>query len=335
MRTFDMGQSTNIEWADSTASTWTNCKEVSPGCLHCYARELAYRRGWVKPGEWGNADAYHRFVGFEKNAMALDRKAEASGKRLKVFPSLMDWLDTDVPVAWLADFMNVIHCTPNLDWLLLTKRPELFFVSIERIMLWQDGEISCDTEVFIDNWVLQGHAPANVWIGATVEDQPRTSRIPDLLKIPAAKRFLSVEPLLGPIRLPLNCPECGYTKMDNLIHGDHHICKRGAIPSIDWVIVGGESGPDARPCNVEWIRDVVRQCKAAGVPCFVKQLGSNPCADQSSVIPPADVNNPTLDPAAIAAWESYRHNARMHLKHSKGGNMEEWPEDLRVREMPV
>lgn len=122
-------------------------------------------------------------------------------------------------------------------------------------------------------------------------------RIPELLRIPAKVRFLSLEPLLGPIQLGVHqgyeCNlydyGCGETR-------------------VDWVIVGGESGPGARPCNVEWIRDIVRQCKAAGVKCFVKQLGSNPVMEPG----------PTTWPC----------------EHPKGGDPAEWPEDMRVREMP-
>jgi hypothetical protein len=163
--------------------------------------------------------------------------------------------------------------------------------------------------------------PSNVWLGASVEDQPRADeRIPELLRVPAAVRFLSIEPMLGPVKLddPIvtNHIQIGeqWSRYDWAFpltgrgwdaQGDE-IGRRPEFVSVDWVIVGGESGPKARPCHVEWIRSIVEQCKAAGVPCFVKQLGARPVLDGK----PLD------------------------LQDSKGGEPEKWPEDLRVREMP-
>lgn len=215
-----MSVTTKIAWADSTASPWFGCTEVSPGCVNCYAREMTLRRGWAG---WGDDAPRVRSKGFEKLVRKLNRVAwvcdtcgsykphlwdnkngvscrdcgtENNFRRPRVFPSLMDWLDPQVPVEWLADLLNIVADTPNLDWLLLTKRPELCFDRVNQATRCSHyrgaGRL----------WTLAGLVPHNVWIGVTCEDQTRIDqRIPELLKIPAKVRFLSVEPLLEPIDL--------------------------------------------------------------------------------------------------------------------------------------
>lgn len=234
--------------------------------------------------------------------------------RPRVFcASLADWLDDEVPFEWLADLMHLIRLTPNLDWLLLTKRPENWKLRTQCAngQLASIGDIDNPhsdsyllTAYMLADW-LEDKPPHNVWIGTSVEDQTRADeRIPELLKIPAKVRFLSVEPLLGPVDLR--------SHILGLIP-----YKPGYMPTscrlIDWLILGGESGPGARPCNVEWIRDIVRQCKVAGVATFVKQLGSCPRVLNIVGEPP---------------W------GELKLKRSKGGDPSEWPEDLRIREFP-
>lgn len=138
----------------------------------------------------------------------------------------------------------------------------------------------------------------NVWLGVSVEDQATADeRIPLLLRTPAAVRFVSYEPALGPVNL-LRYMSVPLAEIDN----------PGAM--LDWVIVGGESGPGARPFDIQWARNTVAQCKAAGVACFVKQVGSVP----------------------MERGERWRYEPK--LKDRKGGDWEEWPEDLRVREFP-
>lgn len=217
--------------------------------------------------------------------------------RPRIFPSLCDWIDDEVPIEWLADFLRVIYETPNLDWLLLTKRLEN----------WSPRLKACadiGSQLAID-WLSDGidrnskGAPPNVWIGTSVENQKYADeRIPALLKIPARVRFLSVEPLLGPIKIRAFEADGDPLYLPN-IAADIHL-----------VIVGGESGPGARLCNIEWIRDIKRQCEAALVPLFCKQLGS----------------------FVVEGQEPARRTVR--LKHPKGGDPSEWPEDLRVREFP-
>ena len=206
---------------------------------------------------------------------------------------------------------DLIDQTPNLDWLLVTKRPE----NIERMWIDRTGMES----------------RPNVWLGTTVENQQAADiRIPRLLSIPAKIRFLSVEPLLGPVHFDRGFSVRGVPWVED---GK----PAGISPGIDWVIIGGESGPNARPCRLNWIRNIVRQCKAAGVPVFVKQLGSKPVfyenADQATLSQwPKGVYFGTLsgrdddmeDGPSLAI-----------LNDPKGGDMDEWPEDLRVREVPT
>lgn len=295
-----MSEGTKIEWATHTFNPWTGCFPVSPGCLHCYMMALLKRFGKDGRKRTRTSESYW------KQAARWNREASNDAARQRVFPSLCDWLDDEVPIEWLADFLKLIHDTPNLDWLLLTKRPEKFFLQTLTVALqYADSHNDESFLEWLTLWSKEHQPPHNVWIGASAEDQKRADeRIPELLKIPAAVRFLSVEPLLGPVDLSTSE-------------------KGDVMAPVDWVIVGGESGPGARPCNVEWIRDIVRQCKAADVPCFVKQLGSRPML--------RDAPPPTYPPKRR---EYIDFGDRLKLNHPKGGDQAEWPEDLRVREFP-
>lgn len=237
--------------------------------------------------------------------------------RQKVFPSFCDWLDDEVPIHWLAEFLQLIHDTPNLDWLLLTKRPENWGERIEKALHICHDE----TAAWLDSWLdcvdmpERGDLPENVWIGTSVEDQQRADeRIPELLKIPAKLRFLSVEPLLGHVDLQMAL-ESFHTFAPDMSKNP---------PPVQWVIVGGESGPQSRPCNVDWIRSILRQCKTAQVPCFVKQLGK--FVDIDDCEDPAGFDR-TCESGTDGRWYA-------ELAHPKGGDPSEWPEDLRVRQFP-
>lgn len=181
-----------------------------------------------------------------------DLRAEAAGARARVFcASLADVFDNGVPAAWREDLWALIRRTPSLDWLLLTKRPS----NIARMLP--------------AGWGDEGGWP-NVWLGTTVEDQAEADRrVPHLLAVPARVRFLSCEPLLGPVDLSAALAAPG--------GGD------GAPPRVHWVIAGGESGPRARPYRAEWARSLRAQCGAAGVAFFHKQAGSARGADWPGV----------------------------------------------------
>jgi len=228
-------ENSKIEWCDHTFNPWTGCQKVSPACDNCYAEGWAKRTG--QAGLW-NGERRRTSVAYWREPAKWNRDAERDGVRRKVFcASLADVFDNKAMPSWRADLFDLIFATPHLDWLLLTKRPQNirdFFPSYPRGKIWP-----------------------NIWLGTTVENQVEADRrIPHLLLPPAAKRFLSCEPLLGPVDLiPL-------------------------IESIDWVIAGGESGPNARPMHPDWARSLRNQCQAAGVPFFFKQWGEHLVAEQ-------------------------------------------------------
>lgn len=302
-----MGANSKIEWTDHTFNPWIGCSKVHAGCAHCYAESLAKRTGKAIWGPEGT-----RVKTSEANwrlPLKWNREAERDGQRRRVFcASLADvfedwdgaiqhhdggklWMAPEEPgryVRWRdptlmldserqnilegrfrsatmadlrADLFSLIDATPHLDWLLLTKRPE----NVRRL------------------WSMNYHCPAdqaiwfmpNVWLGTSVSDQATADRmIPELLRCHALcpVLFLSIEPLLGPIDLKLECEGCalcwaskdGNTKVGKCFENGR---------AIDWVIVGGESGPGARPMHADWARSIRDQCQLAGVPFFFKQWG--------------------------------------------------------------
>lgn len=259
-------KNSHIEWTDHTFNPWEGCTKVSPGCAHCYAESRNARFGGGTAPNWGKGAPRRRTsVSNWNQPLKWDREAAASGVRPRVFcASLADWLDDEVPIEWLADLLDLIRRTPNLDWLLLTKRPQNWRSRIDHA----STSLIDAPELYewLEAWML-GTPPANVWVGTSVENQPMAdARIPLLLEIPAAVRFLSMEPLLGEVRPALRCTR------DTNGDGD---CDRhpDGCPSIHWVIVGGESGPHARPMRPDWARSIRDQCKAAGVPFHFKQWG--------------------------------------------------------------
>lgn len=251
-----MGTNTAIEWCDHTFNPWIGCTKVSPACDHCYAETQAAR---FKMAEWGqHAPRKRTSLDYWKQPLKWDRQASV---RRKVFcASMADVFDNhrSIDPQWRLDLWQLIRKTQNLDWLFLTKRPQNI-----RKMLPPD-------------W---GNGWPNVWLGTTVENQEEAERrIPHLLDVPAAMRFLSCEPLLGPVRLDsintLKYP--GAERLDALsgfAYGMFDDIASENLPSIHWVIAGGESGSNARPSHPDWFRDLRDQCAAADVPFFFKQWG--------------------------------------------------------------
>lgn len=270
-----MGADSKIEWCDHTFNPWEGCTKVSPGCANCYAEARNARFGggtspnWGKgaprrrtsPHNWDQPRKWNRDAAAAKHSADADRLNNGYGydepHRPRVFcASLADWLDDEVSPEWLTDLLQVIHETPNLDWLLLTKRPENFATRMQAA--WDAREErNMGGAALAHNW-KNGDAPKNVWIGTTVEDQARAhSRIVEVLGIPAWVHFLSCEPLLELVKLDLN------------------IEWKSPWPTakINWVICGGESGPGARPMHPDWARSLRDQCAAVGVPFLFKQWG--------------------------------------------------------------
>lgn len=255
-------KNSKIAWTTHTFNPWWGCVKVSDGCKHCYAETLAKRTGH---DVWGPTAPRRMFN--EKHwsvPLSWNRDAELAGERARVFcASMADVFEDYPPVeATRAKLWPLIEATSMLDWLLLTKRPENMNRFAPRE--WANG------------W------PSNAWALTTVESQATAWRIDELLDVPARVRGLSVEPMVGPVDLvdyledTVDFPGMG-------------------LRELHWVIIGGESGAGCRPMQIEWARDLMRQCQDAGVAVFMKQLGGHP---------------------------------------DKRDNPDEWPEDLRVREFP-
>lgn len=291
-----VGADTKIEWCDFTFNPWLGCTNVSPGCDHCYAEALMDKR--YHKVQWGAGQPRVRTS--EANwrmPIKWDKAAAAAGRRDRVFcASLADVFDNEVDPEWRRDLLRLIAHTQRLDWLLLTKR----IGNAHQMLRDAAGSFGMD---WGEHW-------RNVWIGATIVNQEEADRdIPKLLAVPAAKRFLSMEPLLGQVILPKLCDA-------GSVPGPHGVggvmcarcdgAQRYGCLGIDWVIVGGESGHKARPFHTDWAQSIVDQCQAAGVACFVKQLGAH----------------------VVQGFE------RRIKRDKKGGDMSEWPHELRVREVP-
>ncbi|CAJ7189942.1 Bacteriophage protein gp37 [Burkholderia pseudomallei] len=187
-----MSKNSKIEWCDHTWSPWEGCQKVGPGCDHCYAEARNIRFGGGKTINWGPGAPRRRTASASwKLPLRWDRKARELGTRLRIFPSLCDPFDNAVDPAWRRDFFELIADTPNLDWLLLTKRIANAGDMIVDALLQQPGLTAAP------KWPWP-----NVWLGATIVNQAEADRdIPKLLATPARVRFLSMEPLLGPVDL--------------------------------------------------------------------------------------------------------------------------------------
>lgn len=322
---------TNIEWTDETWNPTKGCSRVSPGCDNCYAMGQARRQD--KPGKPYHGLTIYRESGARKGVdwsgrvrfvpEMLDAPLRWRKPRRVFVNSMSDLFHESLSNEQIAAVFGVMAACPQHTFQVLTKRSKRMREWFE----WADAEtrrglitkhgtplalcasLAADhvgEGILIGLLERTSWSLPNVWLGVSAEDQQRADeRIPDLLATPAVVRFVSAEPLLGPVDL---------TRI-----------RHGSDPDLpvlpDWVIVGGESGQGARPCDVAWIRSIVAQCRAAGVACFVKQLGARP--EQRCVIHGRQ-------------WREVPGCPRCprEIEHRKGGNPEEWPSDLRVREFP-
>jgi protein gp37 len=301
-----MAATSKIEWCDSTFNGWIGCTKVSKACDDCYAarstpartkgiiwgpgqpRQRTAPDNWKLPVQWnreqfsecpachwrgvgaytvaGNAQHSHHLCQLCSTYMVPARR--------RVFAlSLGDWLDKDVPVEWLADLLQLIHDTPNLDWLLLTKRIGNFWERVSaagRVLMLYRGQVGAGSSGdWVEAWI-QGQPPENVYIGITVIDQAEVERdVPKLLDVPATVRFLSVEPMLGPIDLRGFLWHFGTESTGGCVPR----IQRWPDSCLHWVIIGGESGAKARPLNPAWVRDLVKQTLEAKVATLFKQWG--------------------------------------------------------------
>jgi protein gp37 len=326
---------TKIEWADSTLNPirargketrkvgWF-CEHVTPGCEHCYAEAMNRRLGTGIDFKRQNRDRVELFL----DEKLLTTPLRWLKPRRIFWNSMTDTFGDFVPDEFLDRQFAVMAVTPQHTHLLLTKRAKRMREYMTRIARDADSRLAdatrdtLDEETcnavanYINGWShmpddgnpLDGTKPRwplpNVWLGCSVEDQRRADeRIPELLATPAAKRFISAEPLLGSVNL-----------IGTLTRWQDNPHRRSVAPLgkqlIDWIIVGGESGPGARPFDIAWAQSLIGQCRAARVACFVKQLGARPYCEKNAT-------------------------ASLPLKDKKGGNWSEWPSELRMREMPA
>jgi protein gp37 len=298
-----MSDNSAIEWTDSswnpirarnlkTGKIGWYCEHKTTGCEFCYAEGMNKRLGTGLPFKPGHRKDVEIFLD-EKTLIA---PLKWKRPRMIFVCSMTDIFADFVTDAWIEIVFNVIAQAPQHKFQILTKRPERmlhFLTDPNRRFCHQlcDG-MGCNYCGDYDGRVpWKGYELTNIWLGVSCETQTEADdRIPLLLQTPAHTHFISAEPLLGPIEL---------------WHVSDHA--EFSYPGLDWVIVGGESGPQSRPMDIDWARSIVAQCREAGIYCFVKQLGSKPMLHGFKGIP---------------------------LKHGKGGNPDEWPEDLRIREMP-
>ena len=245
-----MATKSNIEWTEATWNPVTGCTKISPGCKHCYAERMSSRLQAMGQRNYAN--------GFELtlHERMLEKPLSWKKPQLIFANSMSDLFHDEVPVDFILKVFNVMRRASWHQFQVLTKRAQR--------LLELNGQI---------DW------PDNVWMGVSVENQDYTFRIDHLRKTDAVTKFLSLEPLLGPLS-GLN------------------------LKGINWVIVGGESGPGARPMLEDWVSQIRDQCDVASVPLFVKQMGGSW----------AQVNK---------------------AKSKKGGNMSEWRTDLRIRDYPL
>lgn len=255
-----MSENSKIEWCDHTFNPWEGCQKVGPGCDHCYAEARNARFGGGSAVNWGaGAPRRRTSVANWRKPLAWNAAHErffaAQGRRQRVFcASLADVFDNAIDPAWRRDLFDLIVDTPNLDWLLLTKR-------IGNVQQMVQAATLCDL------------LPSNVWLGATIVNQEEAERdIPKLLAVHARVRFLSMEPLLGPVDLVSS----GALWSD--MNGNIVDAPSRGLRGVDWVIAGGESGHGARPMHPDWARSLRDQCAAADVPFLFKQWGEHSLA---------------------------------------------------------
>ncbi|MBD2039242.1 phage Gp37/Gp68 family protein [Microcoleus sp. FACHB-672] len=278
---------TNIEWTDRTWNSIVGCSRISAGCRNCYAADAAKSARLQQFPQYQEVKEWNGKTTFVESQLL---KPLSWKQPQKIFTcSMSDLFHENNQFNWIDQILGIMALSERHTFQVLTKRLHqmlMYFDYQQEFVNWvQFNQLRCAIN-------LRRKMPlSNVWFGVSVENQEAANeRIPLLREAPAALRFLSCEPLLEEVKLDLT--------------------------GIDWVIVGGESGDKARVCHIDWIRSIVHQCKAAGVPMFVKQLGRRSIA-----------SNLYIDGVA----STYYH---FKTKDRKGGNMEEFPEDLKIREFP-
>jgi protein gp37 len=300
------------------AVVW-GCVKRSAGCANCYSEALAKRYGRGGPFTRAEMEHLEPFMDEAELRKMLTAKTvggvAVSGSRCFV-GDMTDVFGEWVPFELLHRLFSVFVTRSDVTWQVLTKRPE-------RMAQFFNG-LGC---------------PPNVWLGTSVENQAAADeRIPHLLRTPAAVRFLSCEPLIGEVNLEAFTHTVSPGYFGDAFRAIHRpgtaeqIAALPPYPGVSWVIVGGESGSDSRHLRVEWVREIVAQCKTATVPVFVKQLGAN----VTTRLPDGeDWPNHACGTGPVQfSGDGFGNYHVRGLKDKKGGDPAEWPSDLRVREFP-
>lgn len=252
-----MAENSKIQWTDHTFNPWIGCTKISPACKFCYAETFANRYGHAV---WGDNGTRKRTSAQNwKKPLQWNKQAEKEGKRFRVFCcSLADVFEDHPQIlqSWRDELWALISATPNLDWLLLTKRPE----NIKKFLPADWGE---------------GYY--NVWLGVTVEDQKTAAkRLTEFNAVHARIKFLSIEPLLGPIDFFHESMRQITWDINYYDDGDGGYTKEAELECyFDWIIIGGESGPltKIRKLELQWVKNVIEQLENEDVKIFFKQLG--------------------------------------------------------------
>lgn len=306
-----MGDKTGINWTNATWNPLVGCSIVSPGCINCYAMHQAARIQRMQPsshyvGTTKQVNGNTVWTGVLKSAPEHIWEAPLRWQKpRKIFVnSMSDLFHENMPVEYIDRVFAVMYLASRHTFQVLTKRPAVMSKYLhdkqtpiriaELVKSYTDRADIFGQAVRREGWLKAAAMPyKNVWLGVTVENQKAADeRIPILMAVPAAIRFLSVEPLIGPVALkfvrcingcgfispvPVNngkdygCPEC-----HSIVNAMRMVSRPGLFfykKPIDWVIVGGESGDDARPMHPSWAENIMRECMTAGVPFFFKQWG--------------------------------------------------------------
>lgn len=345
-----MAENSKIEWTETTWNPIVGCSRKSDGCTNCYAEKMTKRLAAMGLAKYqGLLNEHDRFNGVLRLDESDLLKPLSWKKPKRVFVnSMSDLFHENAKDEWIDRVFAVMALTPHITYQVLTKRPDRMAEYITKLR--ERWGVICDLQIpMVDHIsrdtlkiIVQCHLDKgtfgkfiwplpNVWLGISVEDQKTADeRIPHLLATPAAVRFLSIEPLLGPVNL-----SAFFGKTVNITGERIEQYNFG----ISWIIVGGESGPNARPMHVDWVRSIREQCRAAGVPVFVKQLGAsvwdrNDAGFDGDYPHEWPMDTQTDDWHLDPTRQYQGAMCRIMLSDRKGGNWDEWPEDLRIREFP-
>ena len=272
-----MAERTEISWAEATFNPWIGCTRVSPACDSCYAEKWGARFGVV----WGDAARRRTSASTWRQPIHWDRSARLTGQRPQVFcASLSDIGDNQVPIDWFVDLLELIRRTPNLDWLLLTKRPQNIVKRLQEALAFVRLQSRDDD---LADWIaawLAGSPPANVALGTSAENQEEADRrIPVLFEIPAAAYFVSCEPLLGRVDIQRYLRRMVVRPNEELTErmvdaGWSHSGGQGDHPGLGLVIGGGETDANrARATHIAWARFLRDQSVEAGTAFHWKHWG--------------------------------------------------------------